>query len=525
MQYLPLLFLLGVTTINHFSKVTGYKERSYDEIVDYLLKLETMYEDYADAFSVQDRYNLPRYDEVNCTRNNQMVPCEQYVIKITEKATLPDPERPELIFSGCVHGNERVGPQVVVELAALLLSHASRSDGNPWLQHLVKTRTIVIVPTANANGYNHNARRELDVDPNRDFPYNLEDNTKCMVTTAARALNELWRDHLFQLGITFHAGRECITYEWGAKNHILQSNVSEKSPDSQSQQQLSRIMSRYGGKFEESGQFYQDGTMNDVVYPVDGGMEDWGYAASWENEFSTPKPIHTCNPSSFGGYPAAKTRYNNATHRAFNVLIETSENKQPNASSLGDSSTLSELALNDYLPATERVGHIPRNVRLSLLYIDLVQPYVLWKTHPLKATVAQAVKFKWEVAGAITVDSTRLKVWSDDPADAKLSRAQRGVTRWYHEDLNLKVKANNKGLFAAHLDFAAAGTYYVKAIATVDQSWATQGTGEDQPVPMVGPQTHIVNARTNDDWLYINNGRIVRGRTVWSSQVVTIVVT
>ncbi|ETO58503.1 hypothetical protein F444_23123 [Phytophthora nicotianae P1976] len=505
--------------------VTIYGERSYGEIVDYLLELETKYQDYSEVFSVQDKYGLPKYSEVNCTRNNETVPCEQYVIKITDEETLPDPERPELIFSGSVHGNERVGPQVLVALAELLLSHASRTDGNPWLQHLVKTRTIVIVPTANAYGYNHNVRRELGVDPNRDFPYNLGDTKECMETTAARALNELWRDHLFQLGITFHAGRECITYEWGAKNHVKESGKSDKSPDNLSQQQLSRVMSRFGGKFEDSAQYYPDGTMNDVVYAVDGGMEDWGYAASWENEYTTPKPIKECNPSSFGGYPAEKTRYNNATHRAFNVLIEASNSKQPNATTWGDSSTLSDEALSDYLPEAEMAGHVPRNVRLSLLYIDLVQPYVLWKTHPYKGNVNKAVTFEWEVAGAIIVDKTQLKVWSDDPTGVTHTQAQSGVTRWYHKDLGLKVKTNNKGLFSADVDFATTGTYYVQAIATVDQDWATQGTGEDIPVPKVKPQTHIVNARTNDDWLYSNNGRVVRGQTVWTSQTVKIVVT
>ncbi|KAG7389487.1 hypothetical protein PHYPSEUDO_010372 [Phytophthora pseudosyringae] len=503
---------------------TTYEERSYGEIIDYLLELETKYPDYAEVFSVQDKYGLPKRKELQCTRNNETAPCEQYVVKITDEATLPDPERPELIFSGAVHGNERVGPQAVVVLAELLLSHATRSDGNPWLHHLVKTRTIVIIPTANAYGYDHNVRKELDADPNRDFPYNLGDDEECMVTMAARALNELWRDHLFQLGITFHAGTECITYEWGGKNHVKESGKSDKSPDDRSQQQLSRIMSRFGGKFEEKNDYYPDGTMNDVVYAVNGGYEDHGYAASWENEFTTPKPMKECNPSSFGGYPAAKTRYNNATHRAFNVLIETSDSKQPNATSLGDSSTLSDKALSDYLPATEMVGHIPRNVRLSLLYIDLVQPYVLWKSHPDNTSVEKAATFKWEVAGAITVDSTQLKVWSDDPSDASLTHSQSGVTRWYHEDLGLKVEVNNKGLFSADVEFAAAGTYYVQVIATVDQNWATQGTGEDVPVPKVNPQTHIVNARTNVDWIYSNNDRVVRGQTVWTSQKVKIVV-
>ncbi|KAE9076610.1 hypothetical protein PF005_g24265 [Phytophthora fragariae] len=496
-----LLFLSAVvafiaTPSPAWAAVTAYKERSYGEIIDYLLELETKYPDYAEVFSVQDKYDLPKRKELQCTRANKTVPCEQYVIKITDEATLPEPERPELIFSGAVHGNERVGPQAVVALAELLLLHASRTDGNPWLKHLVKTRTIVIVPTANAYGYNHNVRRELDVDPNRDFPYNLDSDEKCMVTMAARALNELWRDHLFQLGITFHAGTHCITYEWGGKNHVMESGTSEKSPDHRSQQQLARIMSRFGGKFEENDDYYPDGTMNDVVYAVNGGMEDWGYAASWENEFTTPKPIRTCNPTSYGGYPSAKTTYNNATHRAFNVLIETSDSKHPNATSLGDSSALSDEALNDYLPASEMVGHVPRNVRLSLLYIDMVQPYVLWKTKPHNTTAKKAATFEWEVAGAITVDSTQLKIWSDDPSDATLTRAQSGVTRWYHEDLGLKVKKNNKGLFSASVEFAAAGTYYIQAVTTVDQDWATQGTGDNIPAP----------------------------KTVWTSQVTKVIV-
>ncbi|ETN10827.1 hypothetical protein PPTG_09895 [Phytophthora nicotianae INRA-310] len=505
--------------------VTIYGERSYGEIVDYLLELETKYQDYSEVFSVQDKYGLPKYSEVNCTRNNETVPCEQYVIKITDEETLPDPERPELIFSGSVHGNERVGPQVLVALAELLLSHASRTDGNPWLQHLVKTRTIVIVPTANAYGYNHNVRRELGVDPNRDFPYNLGDTKECMETTAARALNELWRDHLFQLGITFHAGRECITYEWGAKNHVKESGKSDKSPDNLSQQQLSRVMSRFGGKFEDSAQYYPDGTMNDVVYAVDGGMEDWGYAASWENEYTTPKPIKECNPSSFGGYPAEKTRYNNATHRAFNVLIEASNSKQPNATTWGDSSTLSDEALSDYLPEAEMAGHVPRNTRLSLLYIDLVQPYVLWKTHPYNCS--NGLNIVCSCSREVYVGREQTLIVSFHFQTQILVIPSRNSTLRLRMGNTSRVIRPNFQLRLVHYDSPRYLPFERDSFVHIafDQDWATQGTGEDIPVPKVKPQTHIVNARTNDDWLYSNNGRVVRGQTVWTSQTVKIVVT
>lgn len=35
------------------------------------------------------------------------------------------------------------------------------------------------------------------------------------------------------------------------------------------------------------------------VYPVDGGMEDWSYAAGWEQ---SPSPISVCKPTTYGGY-------------------------------------------------------------------------------------------------------------------------------------------------------------------------------------------------------------------------------
>ena len=57
------------------------------------------------------------------------------------------------------------------------------------------------MPNANALGYFENVREENGIDPNRDFPYG-KDPAECMQTTAARAINEIYRAHLFQLAIT-----------------------------------------------------------------------------------------------------------------------------------------------------------------------------------------------------------------------------------------------------------------------------------------------------------------------------------
>lgn len=37
------------------------------------------------------------------------------------------------------------------------------------------------------------------------------------------------------------------------------------------------------------------GPMTDTVYDVSGGLEDWAYAAGWENGVNSSKPVVYCN--------------------------------------------------------------------------------------------------------------------------------------------------------------------------------------------------------------------------------------
>jgi hypothetical protein len=188
------------------------------------------------------------------------------------------------------------------------------------------------------------------------------DCTYSCILLCSRVINELWRENLFQLAITYHAGMRAITYEWGTPNHI-----SARSPDDTSQVLLGSALAQFAGPFAD-GKLYPTGTMNDVVYGVYGGMEDWGYgsieynvfyvgiqililvmiffmldvsyAASWENQYAAEPIFKPCHSTRFGGYPPEKTEYNNMTHRAFNILVETSDAKSPRASALGQRAAL-----------------------------------------------------------------------------------------------------------------------------------------------------------------------------------------
>eukprot|EP00038_Savillea_parva_P003848 m.130967 g.130967 ORF g.130967 m.130967 type:complete len:854 (-) comp11301_c0_seq2:1014-3575(-) len=522
-----------------------YVYLSYDEIRDTLYGFQALAPHLVKVYTAQAEYGVPTYG--TCGASNE--PCTQYYIVITNNATLSleDGERPEVFFSGEVHGNERVGPTATVEFARLLLTNYINGS-NPWLRRLVDTRIIVIMPTANAHGYSHNVRTEGPVDPNRDFPFG-NGAQDCMKSSAARAINELYRDHLFQLALTFHSGMKAIAYEWGSMNHPRGNDIS---PDHGGFSVVGDILHTFA-----SNGFYPDAApINTIVYPVAGGMEDWAYAASWDTSYAP-----TCGPETFGGYPANKTQYTSDMLRTFNILIETSTVKAPT----GDLGSPDDVILGSGSPHD---GHVARNLRLCLAMTDLVRPYLLWQsptdvvTPSVPSTVSpgDAVDLAWDVAGAHDVEATGLVrvPWTGSACPRDLdnvtdSQAQRfvsmlaqlepsldnvsgtssdgsvvGQTLWSSPHMWPQVPQDPDVTSASWTPYMARyqATYtfdpadagrvvLLAAYARVDAGWADAGSSS-MPRGMP-PQAHVVKARTVAGYRAENAGHVITGHTVWYS--------
>ena len=89
----------------------------------------------------------------------------------------------------------------------------------------------------NAYGYYHKKREErvhiesgkknVDVDPNRDFPYfnNIQNIFNCMRTLSARTINEIFNEFIISGSITFHGGDNVLGYPWGNYLHIINGTV------------------------------------------------------------------------------------------------------------------------------------------------------------------------------------------------------------------------------------------------------------------------------------------------------------
>lgn len=311
------------------------------------------------------------------------------------------------------------------------------------------------------------------------------------------------------------------------------------SPDDGGFRPLGVMMKAYSSK----NYYAKTGPMNSYVYPVPGGMEDWAYAASWDTANN-----QGCHPSSYGGYPRAKTSYTPDMLKAFNILIETSSAKKP---SYGFGNT------NEVLRGSGASGdgHIPRNLRLCLLMTDLVQPYLVWTDDsgglrapalaPATVPPGLTVELGWDVGGALHVDYTQLLVirWSanecpastdgvelDDTSPGSIrhdatAAAGASDTIWSRStDVapSSDPSADSAGwspyetrYSAAHTFGSEPGMYVVIAVAGVDAEWARTGTRKH--FPAVKPQSHVVRARTEQDYSASNNGHVIKGRTEWHS--------
>ena len=241
------------------------------------------------------------------------------MLEVTERASLGrSPERPDVLVSGALHGDAR---RAARDARARAARCAAAGGGRRVGAAAGADAAAAAAALTNAVGFAQRTRRELQHDPNRDFPYQPSSPSACMTTVAARSVNELLRAHLLARVITFHAGMQALAYVWGDFAH-RGGAAHNRSPDHAALQAVAAAAGRYAGsglraapparRRRRSRGAYAQGPMNDAVYPVHGGMEDWAYAASWDAPRLTP-----CRPLTHGGYAAERTAtYENATARA-----------------------------------------------------------------------------------------------------------------------------------------------------------------------------------------------------------------
>ena len=455
--------------------VSAYTRLSYQEIEEKIVTLRSTCSSLLNVTTAQEAYGTTEPSDCNG--------CKQWVLEFTKAPA----GSPHVFFSGALHGNERLGPITTIALAEFLCESFT---SNPWVQHLVSTTRIIMMPMPNAQGYYLNDRGETvhghQLDPNRDFGYFVQPS-QCMQTTTAQSIFAVLSRRIVVLSITFHGGTRAVGYPWGAPNH-MQGAKSTEAPDETAAHSIGSLAISY------SNLTTQLGPMTDTVYEVAGGMEDWAYAASWEGGDAVTK----CSNSDF-----QVESYNSYSFRQLMYLVEMDNKKDPENASLG---TRDEIFTGNTL--------VPTYIRFSLAAISMAKPYIDAYYVPKPSSV----HVFWKVRGCEVVDETYLLVspydfnlWLDlSSRDYLLSEDLKSFERYGGSQTGV-CGLDHPTTF--HVELALNQPSILLVAAKVDGKWTLQ----THPDPEVLPQSHIVRMRSNDYFVQGGNFTLVSNSTIYSA--------
>jgi hypothetical protein len=263
-------------------------------------------------------------------------------------------------------------------------------------------------------------------------------------------------------------------------------------------------------------------------------------------------PLRSAN----GGYAADKTVYDSEAIRAVTILVETSDSKMPPEDTLGGQDGV-------YNPDGLADGHVPRNMRLVLAAIDLLQPYV-HLTHASPPVVplsgpAPCLLVEWQVWGAVSVDDSialwresTLAPWVELPF--MLAGAKRQLSSHIHaaprspsadrgRSSHRAMDAQNgtlvegrllggAGVWGGESPFAPATLSgcvrppsrslggQIALSVRADTSWAQPPRGIY--APKRSPQSHLARSRADSGYQRLYRGYEVAGRTRWMSEPIEV---
>ena len=279
----------------------------------------------------------------------------------------------------------------------------------------------------------------------------------------------------------------------------------------------------------EIGGRYDVGSTSEVVYPVRGGLEEWGYAASWFNRYNKVKTVpKVCE----NNIPVVITEGSN---RCLVFLVETENKKKPPKSSLGDNRDVFLISENT------RDFWIPVLMRQMTVVLDVLRPYSM-------IVGVSSERVRWNVGGCYEVDETLVMVFSYNEAFHRFAAnpncsvysdltdvEYESLLRLVETEKLLLVTSSLKGvsplrqtpktsynpgvpenrlIFESSIQLENAGVgekVVIIAVSRVDKFMTLVPKNENPAIP---PQSLFVSLRTNASWVMRNEktGRELRGR-------------
>lgn len=561
-----------VIIINAFACKT-FKYYSYKDIMTTFTSLAKTCPNYVKIDTSQSRYNLDHVP--GCNGAN----CENLIVYLTDFDTYTL-SRPHYYVSGLVHGNEEIGPTSLVEFVMYFCNNnnnngSNRSSSSNTLTnksfHILKSKLFIFTPMTNAFGYANEQREDRVImrdtsqfkliDPNRDFPYfnynnNSDISNTCMQTLTSRTVNEVFNEHIIQAAITFHGGINVLGYAWGNFIHAVSNGhkyKSTESPDHKAFHDIGMAMKDASSSKTNENNAINDyvlGDMSTLVYPVDGGMEDWAYAGSWENAVSKDiRPIKQCMPGTFSEYrmewESIRSNWDYKL-RCLMYLAETSHAKKPNENTLGNDDKVKDVF--DFERYNDFYGHVIRNMRLiyagadmiyASVYIEMtkvvvvnsnsnsnsnemVLPFTLMGCYSVKNVSLFSINYyalsKEMLTETFFNKATTLNLVNSLPINNNNTTLQ---CYWsnYSQTYSFTIPTHNKHISTnTTFDTDIKGSIYFIRGEAPDSTWSTQ----EHPDPNVSPQSHVVRSKTNLTYFLSNGNYTVKSNYYFYSYPIVI---
>jgi hypothetical protein len=163
--------------------------------------------------------------------------------------------KPKILITGCIHGNEPHATATVMAYLGTLLSGYGK---DAEITEILDTREIYFVPVVSPDSY-PDSRYVDGVDPNRDF--------KNLKAAPVRAIQEFFQKHKFKAALSGHT--------WGRVFLIPPGNAMQNCPDHEKYKTIVGEMARLSGyRWMRACDLYNgNGGLNNP--PIRWGDSDW----------------------------------------------------------------------------------------------------------------------------------------------------------------------------------------------------------------------------------------------------------
>lgn len=243
------------------------------------------------------------------------------ILKISDNVDVNENE-PELMFDGGIHGDEIMGPEIVIRYAReLCLGYGNDTT----YTNLINSREIWLCYLINPDGFVNNVRYNSNgVDLNRDvgFMWGGEGYSPYPFSQPeTRILRSLWLEHNFVLYNNFHGGTEIIALPWSYR--------ASQPPDWVHIQQLASVYSNASGYPNLA---YGQGFI--LMYQIMGSTKDYNYGVmgqvGWSMEVSNQKePPASQIPMYYGYNVPGMTEVISRLGRGVNGVVTDSLTESP----------------------------------------------------------------------------------------------------------------------------------------------------------------------------------------------------